>query len=152
MSSRREATRSSTNSAGGAGDGFRSYPNATSVPPLSDLISTMRLVHLMGSFSFVKRRAHEFKNYGRSEMSMQTSTILSPIQLEPEHYVCSEEAARFLKLNLRTIQRLAREGAIPAHPFGEGSRKSWRFLLSELDAWMKAKVNSPRRPCRSIGR
>src|SRR5580658_6932052 len=48
-------------------------------------------------------------------------------------------------------QRLAREGTIPAHPFGEKSRKTWRFLLSELDAWMKAKVNCPRRPCRSVG-
>lgn len=105
-----------------------------------------------GEFHQSQRRPHEFKNYGRSTMSMQTSTIPSPVYLEPEYYVCSEEAARFLKLNLRTIQRLAREGAIPAHPFGEGSRKSWRFLLSELDAWMKAKVNSPRRPCRSIGR
>jgi ParB family chromosome partitioning protein len=30
--------------------------------------------------------------------------------------------------------------------------QTWRFLLSELDVWMKAKVNSSRRPCRSIGR
>ena len=74
-------------------------------------------------------------------MSMLTSTILSPVRVEPEHYVSSDEAASFLKLNLRTVQRLAREGTIPAHPFGERSRKTWRFLLSELDAWMKAKVN-----------
>jgi excisionase family DNA binding protein len=85
-------------------------------------------------------------------VSMLTSTILSPPRVEPEHYVSSEEAASFLKLNLRTVQRLAREGTIPAHPFGEGARKTWRFLFSELDAWMKAKVNSSRRPCRSVGR
>ena len=85
-------------------------------------------------------------------MSMLTSTILSPLPVGPEHYVGSDEAASFLKLNLRTVQRLAREGAIPAHPFGERSRKTWRFLLSELDAWMKAKVNCSRRPCRSVGR
>ena len=85
-------------------------------------------------------------------MSMLTSTILSPPRVEPEHYVSSEEAASFLKLNLCTVQRLAREGTIPAHPFGEGARKTWRFLFSELDAWMKAKVNSSRRPCRSVGR
>jgi excisionase family DNA binding protein len=76
-------------------------------------------------------------------MSMLTSTILTPLRVEPEHYVSSDEAASFLKLNLRTVQRLAREGIIPAHPFGERSRKTWRFLLSELDAWMKAKVNCP---------
>ncbi|MCU1307585.1 MAG: binding domain protein excisionase family [Acidobacteriaceae bacterium] len=85
-------------------------------------------------------------------MSMLTSTIPSPLRAEPEHYVSSDEAASFLKLNLRTVQRLAREGTIPAHPFGERSRKTWRFLLSELDVWMKAKVNCPRRPCRSVGR
>jgi len=85
-------------------------------------------------------------------MSMLTSPSLSPIRVEPEHYVTSDEAANFLKLNLRTVQRLAREGMIPAHPFGESSRKTWRFLLSELDEWMRSKVNSSRRPCRSIGR
>jgi excisionase family DNA binding protein len=85
-------------------------------------------------------------------MSMLTSASLSPIRVEPEHYVTSDEAANFLKLNLRTVQRLAREGTIPAHPFGESSRKTWRFLLSELDEWMRSKVNSSRRPCRSIGR
>ena len=85
-------------------------------------------------------------------MSMLTSTILSPLRVGPEHYVSSDEAASFLGLNLRTVQRLAREGTIPAHPFGERSRKTWRFLLSELDAWMKAKVNYSRRPCRSVGR
>lgn len=85
-------------------------------------------------------------------MSMLTSTSLSALRIEPEHYVDSDEAAGFLKLNPRTVQRLAREGTIPAHPFGEKNRKTWRFLLSELDEWMRAKVNSSRRPCRSIGR
>lgn len=85
-------------------------------------------------------------------MSTQTSTSLSEIRDEPEPYVTSDEAASFLKLNLRTVQRLAREGTIPAHPFGERNRKTWRFLLSELDEWMRGKVNSSRRPCRSVGR
>jgi excisionase family DNA binding protein len=93
-----------------------------------------------------------FENDGRSEMSMPSRASLSPLQIQPEPYVSSDEAAEFLKLNPRTVQRLAREGAIPAHPFGERSRKTWRFLLSELDAWMRAKVNSSRRPCRSVGR
>ena len=85
-------------------------------------------------------------------MSTLTNTNLSTLRIEPENYVDSDEAAGFLRLNPRTVQRLAREGTIPAHPFGERSRKTWRFLLSELDEWMKAKVNSSRRPCRSIGR
>ena len=83
---------------------------------------------------------------------MLTNRNPSPLRIEPERYVDSDEAAGFLKLNPRTVQRLAREGTIPAHPFGERKRKTWRFLLSELDEWMKTKVNSSRRPCRSIGR
>jgi excisionase family DNA binding protein len=85
-------------------------------------------------------------------MSTLTSPGLSTVRMEPEGYVSSDEAASFLKLNPRTVQRLAREGNIPAHPFGERRRKTWRFLLSELDEWMKTKVNSSRRPCRSIGK
>jgi len=83
---------------------------------------------------------------------MLTSTTPSSLRIALEHYVDSDEAAEFLKLNPRTVQRLAREGTIPAHPFGGKNRKTWRFLLSELDDWMKAKVNSARGPCRSIGR
>jgi len=85
-------------------------------------------------------------------MSSLVSANLSPRRAEPEHYVTADEAASFLRLNTRTVQRLAREGIIPAHPFGQRSRKTWRFLLSELDDWMRAKVNSSRRPCRSVGR
>jgi excisionase family DNA binding protein len=105
----------------------------------------------MVNFTHGNCRDEEFKNGRRFEMSMLTSTSLYPVRVEPEHYVTSDEVASFLKLNLRTVQRLAREGTIPAHPFGEKNRKTWRFLLSELDEWMRAKVNSSRRPCRSVG-
>jgi excisionase family DNA binding protein len=88
----------------------------------------------------------------RFQVSILTSTTPSPLRIAPEHYVDSDEAAEFLKLNPRTVQRLARKGTIPAHPFGERKRKTWRFLLSELDEWMKTRVNSSRRPCRSLGR
>ena len=83
---------------------------------------------------------------------MLTSTAPSSLRIAPEHYVDSDEAAGFLKLNRRTVQRLAREGTIPAHSFGERKRKTWKFLLSELDEWMKTRLNSSRRPCRSLGR
>ena len=51
--------------------------------------------------------------------------------------------------------RLAREGGVPAYSFSEGSRRHWRFIISELDKWMKTKVNSsahPVRPCPADGR
>ena len=65
----------------------------------------------------------------------------------PEHYVSAEQAARFLALNRRTVLRLARAGEIPAHPLGDGPRRVWRFLLSELDSWMRSRVNLRCRPC-----
>jgi excisionase family DNA binding protein len=60
----------------------------------------------------------------------------------PEPYVSAQEAALFLSISPKTLTRLAREGAIPAHPLGNGIRRRWRFLKSELDTWMHARVNS----------
>src|SRR5437868_14099138 len=72
---------------------------------------------------------------------------------EPEYFVDASQAAQFIKLHPRTLQHLARCGRVPAHPFGDGVRKTWRFLLSELDAWMRSRVHSnQRRPCSSNGR
>jgi excisionase family DNA binding protein len=68
-----------------------------------------------------------------------------------ESYVDAAEAGRFLSLHPRTVQRPAREGRLPAHPLGEGARKTWRFLLSELDEWMRSRVHSSSHPCRSKG-
>ena len=65
---------------------------------------------------------------------------------EREYFLDAEQAAKFLKLHPRTLQRLARTGRIPAHPLGNGVRKRWRFLLSELDAWLRCRVHSPLPP------
>jgi excisionase family DNA binding protein len=47
------------------------------------------------------------------------------------------EASAFLGgLNSRTVTRWAREGYLPAFPVGEGKRRLWRFLESDLEAWM----------------
>jgi excisionase family DNA binding protein len=53
----------------------------------------------------------------------------------------AEEAAALLKIHPKTLQRMARQGKLPAHPFGDGQRKRWRFLLTELDAWMRSRNN-----------
>ena len=60
----------------------------------------------------------------------------------PEYFVDAAEAGRFLLLHSRTVMRMARHGTIPAHPLGDGSRKTWRFLLSELDSWVRGRVHS----------
>jgi excisionase family DNA binding protein len=55
-----------------------------------------------------------------------------------ERFVGPAEAAKFLGFSPKTLQQRAREGKIPAHAFGNGRRRYWRFLLSELDRWMRA--------------
>jgi excisionase family DNA binding protein len=69
------------------------------------------------------------------------------LRLTPEYYVDAGEAAKFLRICRRAALQMARDGVIPAHPLGNGKRKQWRFLLSELDDWMRSRVNSGRRPC-----
>lgn len=60
----------------------------------------------------------------------------------PERFVGALEAARFLGVHPKTLQKYARSGLLPAHPFGEGTRKLWRYLLSELDLWLRARSTS----------
>jgi excisionase family DNA binding protein len=66
---------------------------------------------------------------------------LDPIAgLEPtEPFVTASEAGNFLELHPTTVQRLARQGLLPAHPVAGRKRKHWRFLRSELGAWLRAR-------------
>lgn len=74
----------------------------------------------------------------------------APAQTAFEYFVDASEIARMLgDLDYKTIQRMAREGIIPAYPFGEGVRKTWRFLPSEVHEWMRTRVHSEGHPCRS---
>jgi hypothetical protein len=60
----------------------------------------------------------------------------------PERFVDSIEAAEFLGIHPKTLQKYSRSGLVPAHPFGEGTRKLWRYLLSELELWLRARSTS----------
>ncbi|MEZ4386685.1 MAG: helix-turn-helix domain-containing protein [Candidatus Krumholzibacteriia bacterium] len=44
----------------------------------------------------------------------------------------SGEAADYLKMHVKTVCRLAKEGKIPAKKVGS----EWRFLKSVLDGWL----------------
>lgn len=67
-----------------------------------------------------------------------------------EQFVEAEEAAPFVHMSPRHLKQLARQGKVPAHPRGDGQRRRWLFLLSELDAWMRSRVNSACDPCRAL--
>jgi len=45
-------------------------------------------------------------------------------------------AAEYLGCSRKHILRLSRNGVIPAHPISFGRRVTWRYLLSELRAWV----------------
>jgi len=52
-------------------------------------------------------------------------------------FLTPEQAAEYLGgLNSRTVTRWAREGYLPSYPIGEGKRRLWRFLESDLTKWM----------------
>ncbi len=51
---------------------------------------------------------------------------------QPEPFVDAVEAGKFLRLRPRRVLELARRGALPAYPLGDGPRRVWRFRLSEL--------------------
>jgi excisionase family DNA binding protein len=63
-------------------------------------------------------------------------------QLQPqfayEHLLTSEEAAAFLQIHPKTLQKLARQGSVPALRIGD----LWRFRISELDRWVSEEINS----------
>lgn len=56
-----------------------------------------------------------------------------------------------MSVAIKTLNEWARLDKIPAYPWGDGSRKTWRFKLSELDVWMQRRINSGRRPPLSEG-
>jgi excisionase family DNA binding protein len=50
----------------------------------------------------------------------------------PNQVMTSVEAAEYLKMHVKTVCRLAKEGKIPAKKVGS----EWRFLRSVLDRWL----------------
>jgi excisionase family DNA binding protein len=80
-------------------------------------------------------------------MTKETPVFLSTASTETfEPYVAVEKAARYLDMKPKTLLQKARKGLIPAYPWGDGPRRTWRFKISQLDEWMKRKLHSPRRP------
>jgi excisionase family DNA binding protein len=57
-------------------------------------------------------------------------------QMEP--FVTAKRVAEFCGLSPRTINRMAREGRLPAHPVSGTARRTWRFKLSEVETCLVA--------------
>jgi len=57
-------------------------------------------------------------------------------QFEP--LLNSREAAALLRMHYKTVERMARDGEIPAYHL----KGRWCFRASELDAWLRSAVHS----------
>ena len=80
----------------------------------------------------------------RRELSATNAAYLSRQHLP--HAISYGDTAEFLAFDSKTVQRLSRQGKIPAHPVLSGSRnlrRTWRYKLSELDEWAQSRRNSP---------
>ena len=70
----------------------------------------------------------------------ETFDIMGCADSASAKFLTPDEAATHLGgLNSRTVTRWAREGYLPAIPIGEGKRRLWRFLQTDLDEWMMAR-------------
>jgi len=65
-------------------------------------------------------------------------------RVTPESLIDSEEAARFLNINPKTLQKMARNGEVPAYRIG----KLWKFRIPDLDDWLRSRVFSMCHSCR----
>jgi excisionase family DNA binding protein len=58
--------------------------------------------------------------------------------MEFEALIDADRAGQMLGIHPKTVQKMAREGKLPAIRIG----KYWRFRLSQLDTWLRSEVNS----------
>jgi excisionase family DNA binding protein len=61
-----------------------------------------------------------------------------------ERVLNTEEAAALLQIHPKTLQRMARQGVIPAFRIGD----LWRFRASALDQWLRSRLCSKSHSCR----
>jgi excisionase family DNA binding protein len=62
-----------------------------------------------------------------------------------EQLLRSDEAAKLLgNIHVKTLQRYARAGTLPGYRLGG----HWYFRASELDSWLRSRINSSCHPCR----
>jgi len=66
------------------------------------------------------------------EISRDYSGIIVGVEDPPAQVMTSIEAAQYLKMHVKTVCRLAKDGKIPAKKVGS----EWRFLRRVLDGWL----------------
>ena len=86
---------------------------------------------------------YEMLNGDDQKFLEQTQLREATTKLEP--LLDDKQASALLGgIHVKTLQRLARTGKVPAYRVG----RFWRYRASELDSWLRSKVNSSRQPAR----
>jgi len=67
-------------------------------------------------------------------MADDATTLLSNNGLGFEPLLDSHQAANLIQLHPKTLQKMAREGRVPAIRIGD----LWRFRASALDEWVRS--------------
>jgi hypothetical protein len=68
-------------------------------------------------------------------MSTQSIRVMTPEATEP--FVDPDTAANYLQTSRRHVLEMVRQGLVPGYPLDpHAKKKDWRFLLSELHAYM----------------
>src|SRR5271168_4681066 len=88
----------------------------------------------------------------KHRLSAQTSLPLTaglrkiPPYKNGKYFLNPDEAAQVLRMDSRTLVRWARLGQVPAHPLGEGKRRLWRFIETELISWLEERGTPLKKP------
>lgn len=53
-----------------------------------------------------------------------------------EPFVSAETAAEHVEIPTRMLLELARSGKLRAYPIGDGARRTWRFRMSDVEAYL----------------
>lgn len=91
----------------------------------------------------------------RSSLPTDLTQALPVVPAAPtEPFVDPDTAANYLRTTRRHVLEMVREGLIPGHPLDpHAKKKDWRFLLSELYAYMLSCDQRPpgaRKPPRRV--
>jgi hypothetical protein len=112
-------------------------PTAMKQPATSQIVSTNRTTEI-----FDRSPSSAGWNTNNPKPARRSILQRHALQETLEPFVEANAAAEFLHYSARSIKQMAREGRIPAHPFGTSSRKRWYFLISELAEHLRCQVNS----------
>jgi excisionase family DNA binding protein len=84
------------------------------------------------------------RHHGKVMQPTLDSRAVDSSAADFERVLNTEEAAALLQIHPKTLQRMARQGSVPAFRIGD----LWRFRASALDEWLRSGACSKRHSCR----